>query len=345
MMLQSAGVAEAGDANDQSHTNAAELQPFALTELFQQVVSDPQRGFMKVFTSLEMWEFNALLEHLRLRIEAPRLRAKSKRRRRAKLGTAERLFCALSWIKGGDSFRKLECLFGAAKSSINADLRHVLKAITAGLDEELAWPDEAERLSLMSSFTGVFAGCVGIMDCTEHCIQRPQLSSHEHATYSAKHTQHSIKTLAVIDRLGYFRFVETGIPGRVSDREAFTRCGLYMNRGDYFSEEEWVAADGGFRGDGPIMYSFDARELGSKQQRMDFNLVFKEVRVQVENAFNRVKTWFSVLGNNKAAWNCGEDLLISAVHATVRLHNWLLRIRCANYCPSTNHNYLFRAHY
>lgn len=208
----------------------------------------------------------------------------------------------------------------------------------------MCWPDAAERKELSSVFDGVFAGCVGLMDVTEHKVQRPVQHAREHELYSAKHAQHSVKTLAVTDRFGYFRYVQTGLPGRMSDRECFTNSNLYLERGQYFSKEEWVGSDGGFRGDGPLMYSYDGRELTSSE-RINFNLVFKEVRVQVENAFNRLKTKFSVLGNDKAAWNCSDELLCLTVHASVRLHNWLLRMRNNNYCASTNVKYLFRENY
>jgi hypothetical protein len=75
------------------------------------------------------------------------------------------------------------------------------------------------------------------MDCTEHFISKSADPAKERATFSGKAGTNTKKTLAVIDKHG---------------REQWASSDLYMNAGDYFSPGETVAADGGFKGDGPI---------------------------------------------------------------------------------------------
>ncbi len=53
--------------------------------------------------------------------------------------------------------------------------------------------------------------------------------------------------------------------------------------------------------------------------------------MQVETALGLVQRWFCILGNAKKRWNYSDELLGLAVHAAVRLHNWMLRNRNLNY--------------
>ena len=55
----------------------------------------------------------------------------------------------------------------------------------------------------------------------------------------------------------FFRYVKTGIHGRINDRDAWTSCDLYLNRGKYLGRNETICADGGFVGHGPNLTSFD----------------------------------------------------------------------------------------
>lgn len=336
-----------GNSNFMKDWPKVRLEPLLdlhTSEWFSNAIRDPGRGYVEAFTALKGWELYALAEHLKSSIERPRRGAKTDRISPCKVETTERLFACLSWLHSGTTFRQSECHLGWSRQSIYDDLRHVLEAIVEGLDDELQWPSAGERARIHESFYGVFKGCVGIIDVTEHSINKPSLPGRERQTYSGKHRHNSLKTFAVIDPSGMFRYVVTDVPGKISDRELYTRSALYLNSGQYFSEGEWVAADGGFRGDGAIGYGFDGRDLNTEERRM-YNLAFKELRQQVENAFCRLKMWFGCLGKHKSQWDCSEDMFILVVQATVRLHNWMLRIRTLNYSPLTNPAYLFQTAY
>jgi hypothetical protein len=82
-----------------------------------------------------------------------------------------------------------------------------------------------------------------------------------------------------------------------NDREVLTSSPLYLNEGDYFSDGEFLAADGGFEGDGVLRSSYNI--VGNDRNRQLFNLVFCEVRTFAENGYQRVGAWFPLLGNNK----------------------------------------------
>ena len=147
------------------------------------------------------------------------------------------------------------------------------------------------------------------------------------------------KTLSVISRCGEVIYLLTGIPGGRNDREVWTSCDLYLNPHNYFSPGEWLAVDGGFIGDGPTIHSYN--DMRNDEDKADFNMVFTEVRKQVENTFGRVQMWFPIHGNLKKRWDCGQKLFKFTVKASFLMHNWIMRIRNLNYCPSTNPNYLY----
>ncbi len=64
----------------------------------------------------------------------------------------------------------------------------------------------------------------------------------------------SYKMLLVIDHSGRFIFVCVSLGN--NDREVYTTSPLYLEEGDFFSCGEFVAADGGFEGDGRFLCSY-----------------------------------------------------------------------------------------
>ena len=121
---------------------------------------------------------------------------------------------------------------------------------------------------------------------------------------------------------------------------------MFTNKREYFSnEEEFFVADGIYRGYGNVKVSYTASELNNDPHgtRENYNNAFTDYRKGVENAFGRVQMWFAILGNNKSKWDYNRHTLTLAVHASTRLHNWMLHERGLNYDPTTDPSYLFTA--
>jgi len=51
----------------------------------------------------------------------------------------------------------------------------------------------------------------------------------------------------------------------------------------------------------------------------------------VENSYARVGTWFPLLGNNKKKLNYSENILMLAVQAAVRLHDFIMNTEQLSY--------------
>ncbi len=332
--------------------NSHPQYPLVLRDIIGDVFTDHGRDYCRVLTHFYDWEFFALTDYLAPYLRLPRNTTDEMIRevgiqnipiKPCKPNLHQRLFYSLQWLVTGKPFRVAQFDTGWAKTSLNDDLRHVLKSVIRGLNHFVQWPDEEKRHRIANETNGIMKGCIGIMDCSEHIVQRPVDKFREQNRYSGKAKAHTLKTMAVIDNLGYFTYVVTGIEGTVSDREILTQSPLYMDRGEYFSEGEWMGTDGAFQGDGPVVYSY--KDMQGDYYKQLFNSAFKERRMTIENAFGRVQSWFPILGNAKAKFDCDDDLMYLSVHASVRLHNWLLHNRNCNYNVDTSGNALFSVHY
>jgi hypothetical protein len=105
----------------------------------------------------------------------------------------------------------------------------------------------------------------------------------------------SYKLLSVMDHSG--RFIYAHVCLGKNDRGVFTSSLLYLQEGDYFSEDEFVASDVAFEGDGHFRCSY--KNPGNNEVKKLFNLAFCEVRTGIENSYQRTGAWFPLLGNNK----------------------------------------------
>lgn len=316
---------------------------------FGSLVNDENRDYCKKLTHMYSWEIEELLEKCKPYIEAPRCtswrpkpKGDNKRGRKPKYDALNRLVIVLEWLSSGDNLVKMEMEYSYAKSSLDEDKKHVLKAICKALDDQIVWPNAAERVNLSSSYSGIFENVVGIYDCTEWYLKKSQDEDLEHMTFSGKAGTNTMKTLAVINKYGLYTFKTYLMVGRPNDREQFTSCPLYMEAGRYFSPGEKLACDGGFRGDGPHLMSYDQLDTESKKT---FNLAFKEVRIGVENSFGRVQMWFPILGLQRSYWNFDVESLELATDAAMKLHNFLIRSRGLNYNaednPQNHHRHLY----
>jgi len=128
-----------------------------------------------------------------------------------------------------------------------------------------------------------------------------------------------------------------------NDREVYTSSPLYLHEGDYFSGEEFVAADGAFEGDGRFHCSY--KNPGNDEVKKIFNLTWREVRTGVENSYSRVAAWFPLLGNNKRKLNYSEHMLILAVQAAVRLHNFIMNTDNLSYAAYESAEMVFQQYY
>jgi hypothetical protein len=238
-------------------------------------------------------------------------------------------------------YRSKEADTGYAKSSVHEDLLHVLQAIIEGLDEQLTSPDENCRRELAAVYTGILRGCIGAGDVKEYKIKKPKDSVKEKRSWNGKKKINSYKMLSVMDHTGQYIFLCICL-GK-NDREVFTRSPLYLQEGEFFLNNQWVSSDSAFEGDGRFLCSY--KNPGNDSVTICYNLAFREVRQGVEKRYGRVGLWFPLLGNNKKKLPYSEKVLFLAIHAAVRLHNWLMDSENLSYSATESPEGLFRNYY
>ncbi len=90
-----------------------------------------------------------------------------------------------------------------------------------------------------------------------------------------------------------------------------------------------MASDGAFEGDGHFKCS--CKNPVNHDVKKLFNLAFCELRTGIENSYQRTGAWFPLLGNNKHKLPYSEPVLFLAIHATIRLHNFIMNTENLSY--------------
>jgi hypothetical protein len=90
-------------------------------------------------------------------------------------------------------------------------------------------------------------GCIGIADVKEYQIEKPMYKIKERESFNGKKKINSYRMLSVCNLTG--RYIHGWVRLGKNDREIFTSSPLYLQEGDFFSEDEFVASDSGFEGE------------------------------------------------------------------------------------------------
>ncbi len=114
-----------------------------------------------------------------------------------------------------------------------------------------------------------------------------------------------------------------------NDREVFTGSLLYLQEGEFFLDDEFIAADGAFEGDGRLRCSF--KNPGNNEAKKLWNLEFRKVKTGVENSYQKTGAWFPLIGNNKRKLPYSDKVLFLAIHAAIRLHNFIMNSEQLSY--------------
>jgi hypothetical protein len=107
--------------------------------------------------------------------------------------------------------------------------------------------------------------------------------------------------LSVMTTQVSFAFVR--LPLRSNDREKLTITPMYLQEGEYFTERDFVAADGGFEGDGRFKCS---HKNSGKDPGKTFNVTWQEVCTRVENKelLHGVLYWVTIKENSCTQTRC-----------------------------------------
>jgi len=150
-----------------------------------------------------------------------------------------------------------------------------------GLEDELQWPDAEKRQQLAAVLPGMFHGCIGVADVKEYLVAKYLDPVMERRSWSGKKKINSYKLLSVMDHSGHYIFTRLCLGE--NDCEVFTASPLHLQEGEFFLDDEFVAANGVFEGDGHLRCTF--KNPGNDKVKKLWNLAFHEVRTGVENSY------------------------------------------------------------
>jgi len=133
--------------------------------------------------------------------------------------------------------------------------------------------------------------CAGYLDATCLFVRRPSIN--QRRFWRGDKRRHCFVAQAVVDPHGRIRHLVVGFPGGISnDRGLYISTDLYLNASAYFSAGEFLCADGGYPGDGPLLIPYSAPQIASHPSPDDaraLNSTITFFRSRVEHVFGRVK--------------------------------------------------------
>ncbi|XP_039948356.1 protein ANTAGONIST OF LIKE HETEROCHROMATIN PROTEIN 1-like [Bactrocera tryoni] len=195
----------------------------------------------------------------------------------------------------GQSVRKVASLFGVGDGgTIKNVTQRIFIAILRLKNEFLYWPNERERLEIVSATSKEMPGCVGYIDGSEIKLAEAPVMQHE--IYYSRKRQYSVKLQAICDYKLRIRQVTIGYPGSVHDAKIFSNCSLAKHPERFLSTSQWVAGDSAYPLKPYLITPFRQNSVEHRKEERDLiNAYFSKYRVRIENCFGLLKEKFGSL--------------------------------------------------
>lgn len=224
------------------------------------------------------------------------------------------------------SFRKIATVFGIGDGgTISIITKRIFKVFLRLQSDYIYWPNETERLKIISDTFDELPFCIGYIDGTE--IKLAESPIENHTSYFSRNHIYSIKAQVVCDFKRKIRHVVVGHPGSWHDARIYRNSSLCLHKEQYFSSHQWIAGDSAYPLSTTVItpYRSNARQL-DMNSRIAFNLRHSKYRVRVEHCFGLLKERFCSLkqlrmrlADKKSHKLCCDWFLICCI-----LHNILI---------------------
>lgn len=246
-----------------------------------------------------------------------------------RLSLREQLFLCLYRLAHGVLEDELAGLTGVSQPTISRMLDRVLARLRRVLRREVSWPQPEERAHLSGSVVG-FPNAIGFVDGTVQEIEKPQTGSAQY--YRKDKGLYCLIHLVWCDWRGRIIALDCGWPGGRNDRGVLNECetGTNLLGGRLTSGDQFIIADGGFKGRGPLVIPYTRPAIvqadGPEQRhRLEaFNTMLSHARAVNEMLMARIKVTWKLL---QKPW-IGGDLRRASrwFKAAARLTNRLMRV-------------------
>lgn len=137
--------------------------------------------------------------------------------------------------------------------------------------------------------------------------------------------RYSIATMLICDHRNKILFADVGFCGSCHDARVYANSKLAHRPASYFSRDEYLLADSGYKLTPAIITPF--RKSATRDRRVrDFNLHLAQARINVEHTIGMLKGRFQSLRGLRISIRTAEDhqRCVHWVLACVFLHNLLL---------------------
>ncbi len=178
-----------------------------------------------------------------------RKRNATKKRKRCKLTTKNRVLMVLLWMWHYEVGISISMLFGVSISILSEEIRHILPILWVEFREEITWPDVISR-GLLHGTMPHFSTAIGSVDNTHTKIGRPH--RWQSLYYRGDKKFHSLISLLIIDPWGIPLYLSSGWAGGMADGEVFSESGIE----EYLDINDWLLADGGYPERWPFITPF-----------------------------------------------------------------------------------------
>ena len=219
--------------------------------------------------------------------------------------------------------------FGIAKGSVQNYVRRCVRALHEIKEEVVYWPDINERIDMRNRLAAYgFRHCVGIIDGTLVVLDfRPECY---HECYYSRKCVYALNVMIVCDDKKRIIYYTAGWPGSTHDNRVFRNSNLFNNRGDYFSQNEYLLGDSAYSSSTIMVQSFKKQashaELGANNEF--FNTCLAQVRISSEHCIGILKGRFKCMKRcNIKLKQSKEEVkeMVELIGACIILHNLLIQ--------------------
>lgn len=223
----------------------------------------------------------------------------------------------------------LASIFNIDRTNIAYILDHVTQAIFLCYNKEISWPSKEEREASYGLFSA-YHKAIGCIDGTHCRVDVPSNKELEDTMYSGYKHYHTQNFLLVCNALGFIIYVSGPYPGSWNDRSCFLSSVFCSDTCALLSEGELLLADGGFAGEGPLLYPYNKNDLAeaeSVEDRKDMECWNEEIVINrsiVEHSNHLVKGRALAL---QQKWGNTRERQSELFYASARIINRTRRLR------------------
>ena len=140
---------------------------------------------------------------------------------------------------------------------------------------------------------------------------------------------YALNVMIVCDDQKRIIYYTAGWPGSTHDNRVFRNCNLFLNRGEFFSQHEYLLGDSAYSSSAIMVQSFkkDAAHAELEANKEYFNTCLAQVRISSEHCIGILKGRFRCMKRcNIRLKKSKEEVkeLVDLIGACITMHNLLI---------------------